>query len=120
MGLLGKLTGKVRCPACSSVARHFRDPDREAEVREETAALIETVSGPSLPMDDILEGLGISAWCKRTLPAYICGSCGESFDLETERTWAENARQMGDERAAARYRELRVERELQAADLDQS
>ena len=119
MGLLGRLTGEVRCPACSSVARHSRDHEREAEVRAETDALIEAVSGPSLPMDAILEGLGISAWGKRSLRAFICGSCGESFDLATEMTWAKSAKHIGDERAATSYREMRAKCERSAADLDQ-
>ena len=119
MALLGILTRKVRCPACSSVARHYRDQAREAEVREATVALIEDVSGPKSYLDDILEGLGISAWSKRSVRFFVCGSCGESFDMDTEMTWAETARQIGDRRASAGYGEMRAEREQSVADCDQ-
>ena len=73
-------------------------------------ALIEDVSGPRLPADDILEGFGISAWVKGNVRAFVCSSCGEAFDSSTERAWAKRAKQIGDERASDGYRERRAAR----------
>lgn len=107
MELPAILTGKVRCPACSCVARHSRDEELEAEIREAVMALIEDVSGPRLPADDILEALGISTWGKGNVRAFVCSSCGETFDSNTERAWARRSKQIGDGKASAGYRERR-------------
>ena len=118
MGFFGHLTGKVRCPACSSFARHARDPEQEAELRESTSALIEAVSGPTLPADALMRGLGMSPFAIRDARVFVCRSCAESFDSDTERTWAENAQQSGDEEASAAYRAMCKERERERAELD--
>lgn len=110
MELPAMLTGKIRCPACSSAARHSHDEELETEIREAVIALIEHVSGPRLPADDILEGLGICAWGKGNVRAFVCSSCGETFDSSTERAWARRAKQIGDERACAGYHQRRAAR----------
>ena len=101
------LTGKVRCPACSAVARHTCDKELEAEIREAVFALIEDVSGPRLTVDDILEGIGISAWGKESVRAFACSRCGEIFDSGSERVWAQRTIEIGSDKACAEYRGMR-------------
>ena len=104
MALLQRLRGMVRCPACASVARHARDREREAEIREATSALLEAVSGTSHLADAVLEGLGVSPWVKRIVRAFVCGSCGHEFDDEAEVPWYRRAKQVRDDQAVAEYR----------------
>ncbi len=111
MGVLGRLIGKVRCPACASVARHLRDRNREAEIREVTATLLEEVSGPPRDGDALLKGLGGHAWGEQRTRAYVCSSCGERFDSDAEMIWAKRAKRIGDQEASAWYREIREDHE---------
>ena len=107
MGVLGRLIGKVRCPVCASVARHPRDRNREAEIREVTATLLEDVSGPPRDGDALLKGLGGHAWGEQRKRAYICSSCGVRFDSDAALIWDKRAKRLGDQEASARYREFR-------------
>lgn len=114
MGLLGRLTGKVRCPACSSFARHPLDKEREAEIRDDNASdnsefgkLLRSATPESVHQE--MEAMGIPRPGKRTVRAFVCGSCRNAFDLDTEMIWAKTAKQIGNEKAAAAYRELQEE-----------
>jgi hypothetical protein len=106
MALLTRLLGKVRCPACASVARHPRNGEREAEVRKATDALVKAASGASHKTDQGLEGMGVSPMGRQRVRAFVRGSCGHGFDREAEVTWAHRARKVGDARTVAEYPEV--------------
>jgi ribosomal protein L44E len=113
MGLLGRLTGKVRCPACTSFARHSLDREREAEIRDENrdecgfGRVMSQLGGDT---NRQLRAMGITPTGeKKTVRAFVCGSCGHRFDLETEMIWSRIAKQTGDPAAAAEYRKLEAD-----------